>query len=107
VVLHSCHGNHNINCSNRGCNKEIFEMKELKQFFTGAKKGMGNFGHNIALIINTILLTFVYLIGVGLTSIFAKIVGKHFLEIKISKKETYWSDLNLKKKPIEEYYRQF
>ena len=37
-------------------------MKELKQFFTGAKKGVGNFGHNIALIINTILLTFVYLI---------------------------------------------
>jgi len=100
-------------------------MKKLKQFLIGAKKskisgtsknqrfligfkkGMGNFGHNIALIINTILLTFVYLIGVGLTSIFAKIVGKHFLEIKLSKKDSYWSDLNLKKKPIEKYYRQF
>ena len=82
-------------------------MKQAKQFFEGAKKGMSNFGHNIALIINTILLTFVYLIGVGLTSIFAKIFRKHFLETKLSKKDTYWSDLNLKKKPIGEYYRQF
>ena len=98
-------------------------MSNLKQFFKGFKKGMNNFGQNIALIINTILLTFVYLIGVGLTSIFAKIVGKHFLEMKLSKSwkseisrtqkikdfrvGSYWSDLNLKKKKFEEYYRQF
>jgi hypothetical protein len=82
-------------------------MKELKQLIKGFGKGMGNFGQNIALIINTILLTFVYLIGVGLTSIVAKIFRKHFLEIRMSNKETYWSDLNLKKRPIEEYYRQF
>ena len=82
-------------------------MRKLKQFFEGFKKGMSNFGHIITLIINTTLLTFVYLIGVGLTSIFAKIFKKHFLEIKLSKKDSYWSDLNLKKKPIEEYYRQF
>lgn len=81
-------------------------MRELKQFFKGFKKGMSNFGHNIALIINTILLTFVYLIGVGLTSIFAKIFRKHFLEIKLSK-NSYWSDLKLKKKKLEDYYRQF
>ena len=82
-------------------------MKELKQFFKGFKKGMRNFGYNIALIINTILLFFVYIIGVGLTAITAKIFRKRFLRTKLSKKETYWSDLNLKKKPIEEYYRQF
>ena len=81
-------------------------MKELKQFFKGFRGGMKSFGQNIALIINTILLTFVYLIGVGLTSIIAKIVGKHFLDTKL-KKGTYWSDLNLKKKNIEKYYRQF
>ena len=81
-------------------------MKAINQFLIGFKKGMGNFGQNIALIINTILLTLVYLIGIGLTSILAKIVGKHFLEMKLSK-DTYWSDLNLKKKSIEEYYRQF
>jgi len=81
-------------------------MKELKQFIKGFKKGMGNFGQNIAIIINTLLLSFVYFVGVGPTSIVAKIVGKHFLEIKLSK-SSYWSDLNLKKKSIEDYYRQF
>ena len=68
---------------------------------------MKNFGQGIAVIINTILLTFVYLIGVGLTSIVAKISRKHFLEMNLSKNDTYWSDLNLKKKSIDKYYRQF
>ena len=83
-------------------------MKPIKKFLKGFKKGMHDFGQNIAVIINSVLLFFVYIIGVGLTSLFAKIFGKHFLQTKRSKnEETYWSDLNLKKKPIEEYYRQF
>lgn len=83
-------------------------MSKLKQFFKGFKKGMNKFGNGISIIINTVLLLVVYIIGVGLTSIFAKIMKKHFLERKISKdKETYWSDLNLKKQPMEKYYRQF
>lgn len=82
-------------------------MTELRQFYRGFKKGMRDFGQNIALIINTILLSFVYLIGVGLTSIVAKIFRKHFLDMKLHKDGTYWSKLNLKKKSINEYYRQF
>ncbi len=83
-------------------------MKVLKQFFTGFKKGSRDFGYNIALIINSVLLSLVYIIGAGFTSIVAKLFGKHFLDIKLSKKrDSYWSDLNLKKKPIGEYYRQF
>jgi hypothetical protein len=74
----------------------------------GFNKGMRNFGHSMALIINSVLLAIVYLVGVGFTSIFARLFRKHFLDIRLSKKnETYWSDLNLKKKPMEEYYRQF
>ena len=82
-------------------------MKVLKQFFRGFKKGMSNFGQGIALLVNFSLLTFVYLLGVGLTSIVAKISRKHFLEMNLSKKDTYWSDLNLKKKSIDKYYKQF
>lgn len=83
-------------------------MSSIMQFFKGFKRGMHGFGLTIAIIINSVLLLVVYIIGVGLTSIFAKIVGKHFLETKISrKKDTYWSDLNLKKENIEAYYRQF
>ena len=83
-------------------------MRKSKDFFKGFKEGMKVFGYNISVIINSILLSFVYLIGVGITSVFARLVGKSFLDVKISKgKKSYWSDLNLKKKPIEEYYRQF
>ena len=78
----------------------------IADFFGGFKKGMSNFGSLISVIINTIMLTVVYFMGVGLTSIAAKISGRRFLETKLSKK-SYWSALNLKKKPLEKYYRQF
>ena len=81
-------------------------MSSLNQFLIGFQKGMKNFGHNISIIINTILLFFIYIIGVGITSVISKIVKKHFLDLKL-KKESYWIDLNLKKKKIDDYYRQF
>lgn len=74
---------------------------------TGFKNGIRAFGHNTALIINTLLLALVYFLGVGITSIIARIFGKHFLDMRLSKNPTYWYDLNLRKKPIKEHYRQF
>ncbi len=83
-------------------------MSNIRQFFKGFKKGTNNFGKCIVTIINSVLLLIAYLFGIGLTSIFAKLIGKHFLRTKISKTaKSYWSDLNPKKKPVEEYYRQF
>lgn len=83
-------------------------MSMLRQFFIGFKKGMRDFGRILTSIVNTILLLIVYCTGIGITSIVAKIFGKHFLETKTSKKkETYWSNLDLKTRPIEDYYRQF
>lgn len=87
--------------------KEISSTSKNLQFLIGFKKGMCNFGYNISLIINTLLLSLVYMGGVGFTFLIAKLFGKHFLETKLSKKDSYWSNLNLKKKPIKEYYRQF
>ena len=80
----------------------------METVFKGFKKGMQDFGHNITIIINSILLSIVYIIGIGLTSIIAKIFKKSFLDTKISKeKKSYWSELNLKKKSLDKYYRQF
>lgn len=80
----------------------------LSMFFKGFKEGMHIFGQNIAMLVNTVLLLVVYLIGVGITSIVVKISGKKFLEIKVDKgSSSYWKPLNLKKKDLEEYYRQF
>jgi len=83
-------------------------MSYTKNFFSGVKEGMEMFGKNISIIINSVLLSLVYFIGVGITSISAKLFNKKFLEMKIeANKESYWSYLNLTKKPINEYYRQF
>jgi len=77
-------------------------------FIKGFKQGFHDFGNGITNIINFILLSIVYFIGVALTSIIAKILGKHFMDIKQEKKKkTYWKDYNLKKEPIDNYYRQF
>ena len=101
-------GDYIFNSFDWGNNKGAFEMKLLKQFFKGFKEGFKDFGHSITIIINSILLSVVYIFGVGITSVFAKIFGKHFLDTKISKKrKTYWQDLNLKKESIDKYYRQF
>ena len=80
----------------------------IKPFFRGFKKGFNMFGETIATLVNSVLLFIVYVVGIGLTSLAAKLVKKRFLELKIEKdKESYWSDLNLKKEKIEKYYRQF
>lgn len=77
-------------------------------FFSLFKKKAKGFSKILTLIINSILLSIVYVVGVGFTSIIAKLSGKHFLDIRLSKKKnSYWSNLNLKKKPIKEFYRQF
>jgi len=70
-------------------------MKYFKIFFGAVKNGFKKFGENIALIINSILLSVVYILGIGLTAIISKICGKSFLDRKISGKEkNYWNNLN-------------
>ena len=86
---------------------KISSTSKNRRFLVGFRKGMRDFGHGIALIINSVLLLIVYLVGVGFTAIFAKLFRKHFLDMKLSKEGSYWSDLNLKKKSMEKYYRQF
>ena len=77
-------------------------------FFNDILKGQKMFGEDISQIVNFLLLTITYFLGVGLTSVLAKIFGKHFLKLKIDEEEdSYWTELNLTKKPIGEYYRQF
>ena len=78
----------------------------MKNFIEGFWAGMKRYGENITTLVNFILLVLVYFLGVGPPSIVAKLSGKKFLETGI-KDGSYWSDLNLKKKPIDDYLRQF
>ncbi|MFH1770958.1 MAG: hypothetical protein ABH828_05390 [archaeon] len=83
-------------------------MSQFKLFIKGIQKGIEYFGHNISLIVSSVLLFIVYIVGIGITSIFAKIVSKHFLELKTSKKKkSYWVNLDLKKGEKDDYYRLF
>lgn len=81
-------------------------MKNMNLFVKGFATGFKNFGHNVTNVVNFILLSLVYFIGVGSTSLIAKLSKKTFLELN-PKKRTYWKEKNLGKQPLENYYRQF
>jgi hypothetical protein len=79
----------------------------IKEFYREFKKGMEGFGENIAAVVNTIFLSIVYFLGIGIVALGARIIGKKFLEVKPEeKRKTYWEDLDYTNKK-EEYYRQF
>lgn len=59
-------------------------------------------------VINFILLSIVYFVGIGITSLVGKFLKQKFLIRKLDKElATYWETLDLKAEPIERYYRQF
>ncbi len=80
-------------------------MNEIKIFFCGLKQGFRNFSHIITSIVNFVFLLIVYILGIGPVSIISKIRGKHFIDLK--KSGSSWVKRDLKKRPIEEYYRSF
>jgi hypothetical protein len=71
----------------------------------GVKSGMHLFGMDISTLVNSILLTIVYFIGIGITSMVALISKKKFLRTRPTGK-TYWQDNETTKDP-EALYRQF
>lgn len=81
-------------------------MAKVKELFDEFIEGSKMFGELISAIITLLLLSLVYFIGVGLTSIFAVIFGKKFIDDKIAK-DSYWEELNLTTQSFKEYYRQF
>lgn len=63
----------------------------FREFFKGFKEGFGLFGKIISGLINAILLSIVYFIGVGVTSIICRLGGKRFLDLRLDKsKDSYW-----------------
>ena len=78
----------------------------MTTFWKGLKQGMQGFGQTITMVVNSILLSIVYLVGVGITSIIAKLFRKKFLELQLKKQESYWVTIKQKENK-ENYYRQF
>lgn len=80
-------------------------MNKLQIFFRGFKQGFRNVSHVITDIVNFVLLLLVYILGIGIVSVISKLLRKHFLDLKSS--GSSWVIRNLKKGPLEEYYRLF
>ncbi len=83
-------------------------MIHLKLFFRGLKEGFIEFGHAVSGIVNTVVLSVVYLLGVGVTSLAAKIAGKTFMDVRLEPgSASYWREFEKKDARIEDAYRQF
>ena len=71
-------------------------------------KGMHLFGKKISFFVNMFLLLLAYIFGIGITSIVAKLVGKHFLKLNIQKDgNSYWEDTSFTNKKIREFLKQY
>ena len=77
----------------------------LPEFFRGFARGMRIFGELIALLVNSVLLLFVYILGVGMSSIFSALAKKKLLDTD-AKNKTYWENFE-EKTDIDSCYRQF
>lgn len=82
-------------------------MSAIKDFFKGFRKGFKSFALKVTDVVNFILAFIVYFIGIGITSIIAKIFRKHFLDLKFKDREIYWVKGRPASKDIEDYYKQF
>ena len=78
----------------------------MRAFFRGMRAGMKYFGEGVSGIVNALLLTLIYLVGIGTTALIAKCCRKQFLPGS-EKHASYWEHLGLKTRKREEYYRQF
>ena len=71
------------------------------------KQGFMYFSKTISSVVNFVLLFIIYIFGIGVVSIIAKICGKHFIKYSYNKDITYWEELNLGKKYYDEYKKEF
>ncbi|MBI5393526.1 hypothetical protein HZA96_06680 [Candidatus Woesearchaeota archaeon] len=80
----------------------------FRRIWQAIKKGFLAFSHFMQKVVNTILLTIVYFVGVGLTSLISKLFGKHYMELKLDKDaKSYYKECMSTKKVKEEFYRMY
>ncbi|QQG39505.1 MAG: hypothetical protein HYS81_03930 [Candidatus Aenigmatarchaeota archaeon] len=79
----------------------------FKEFATGFKSGFQGFGHFVSDVVNFVLLTFVWLIGIGPASVLGKFTGKKFLDMELVMRESYWVAYVVKTEPLESYEKQY
>ncbi len=78
----------------------------MRDFLRGFREGMRLFGEGISVLVNSALLSLVYLVGVGLTAAGARAKGKKFLDMGEADCGSFWEDAP-EGQDIESYYRQY
>lgn len=71
------------------------------------KSGFERIGKTISNIVNFILLSIIYFIGIGPVAVISKLMGKHFLEPKKDSRKSNWHEHKVEKQPLDKYYRTF
>jgi len=75
-----------------------------------AKRAYGGFlwlSGKLRDMINFIILSAVYFLGIGLTSVFAKLFGKRFLNVKKGRARSYWVKKHAYNEKKEDFLNQF
>lgn len=80
---------------------------KIASFFKGFREGFRNFSFFAVSAVNFALLSVVYLLGIGLVSIFGKLFGKHFLDMKLNNRKSYWIERRMGKEDFSSYYNEF
>ena len=75
-------------------------------FLRGFKEGFKEFGLRVNSAVTVFVMLFVYIIGIGLTSVFGKLSKKKFLDLN-PQKDSYWIIVEDSEKTIEDYRRSF
>ncbi len=81
-------------------------MSGISDFLSGFKKGFREFGMQISEIINKILLSMVYITGVGPISLIYRLSGRHFLRLG-KKDESYYVQRKTGEATKDDFLRQF
>ena len=79
----------------------------LKKIWNTVKSFFEPFANAMSDIVNFILLSAVYFIGIGPVSLFAKLFGRHFLDLKKQNKMSNWHVHKLTKQAFVKYYGSF
>ena len=90
------------------CKASALGDRAMSSFLNELKEGAKRYGEEVAFLVNCLLLTLAYIVGVGLTWLVAGLVHKKFLAVYPDhSKNSYWEKSNLSNRKKEDYYRQF
>jgi hypothetical protein len=76
-------------------------------FFKGVQSGMKLFGECTSALVNAILLSVVYLVGIGLSRLLAPRSHREMMEPPSKRSRSYWRSMRAEKRSLDEHYRQF